>query len=80
MYDERRDERGIIDDFLVACPNMRSLRVSEDNAHWASAFSKQLEKLQIETDNCNGAIQNDCPLLLELSIYPGNSQLRIWIR
>lgn len=68
MYDELMSGILMADVFLRACPNVRSLSVSEKLGVWASAFAMQLDKLEVASYNPCGAVPKYCPALLELNL------------
>lgn len=59
----------MVEDFLDACPNVRSLSVVENNGVWSNAFAEHLEKLEAVSNSMKGTIPNFCPSLLALNFY-----------
>lgn len=68
MYDELRNGRDLVDNFVDACPNVRSLSIVEKCGGWASAFAMQVERLEVVSNNPECAIPNYCPALVELNL------------
>lgn len=65
-YGEVENAREMVPDFLNACPNVRSLSVVDQSGVWASAFAAKLEKLEVVSENPNGAVPKYCPSVIEL--------------
>lgn len=77
MYDEVRNGKDMIVNFLGACPNVGSLSVVENSGLWVCAFARQLVKLHVVTKNLCDAIPKFCPSLLGLSfVYRGSARSR----
>lgn len=66
IYDEVSIEsrKDMVDEFLKACPNVRSLSVVDQSGEWSSAFETQLEKLEV----VSSPMPKCGPSLLELNI------------
>jgi len=77
MYNGEGIGIEMVGDFLRACPNVRSLSVSEPYGAWACAFARQLEKLEVVGNTPGASFPKYCPSLRELScncryIYEGS--------
>lgn len=57
MHDEIQHGKDIVDKFLEACPNVCSLRITEEDGVWASEMQMRSNKLQLQ---CIAIVQYNC--------------------